>query len=313
VLEVRESPEPTLGEGELLIRVEASALNRADLLQRRGLYAPPPGATEILGLECAGTVIDTGPGADATWLGRRVMALLPGGGYAERVAIPERMAVEVPQQMDFTHAAAIPEAFMTANEALFERARLEPGESVLVHAAAGGVGSAVVQLALVEGAHVVGTAGGSDKQRFVEALGAECLDYRKQDFSLQLQSAAPSRRFDVIVDFIGSRYWNAHAELLAPGGRLVVLGLLGGTEPARIDFAQLLRRQQSVLGMVMRSRSPAEKIALTRRFVRRVLPLLEAGTVKPLVHAVFELERVQAAHTMMEANENLGKIVLRIC
>jgi tumor protein p53-inducible protein 3 len=312
VLFLGDVPEPEPGATELLLDVAATALNRADLLQRRGLYPPPPGCTEILGLECAGVVVRAGADADPGWVGRRVMALLPGGGYAERVAIPERMAVPIPDNLDFAHAAAVPEAFMTANEALFERARLEPAEVVLIHAAAGGVGSAAVQLAHCHGARVVGLASGPQKCRFVTELGAECVDRQQVDWEAGVRAHLGTRGADVILDFVGSAHWPAHSRLLARGGRVVVLGGLGGSKPAEVDLMGLLRQQHSLLGMVMRSRSVTEKVATTRRFVRSVLPLLESERVKPLVHSVFALQDVCRAHEQMEANVNLGKIVLEV-
>lgn len=312
MLYIGEAPEPLLGATELLIEIKATALNRADLLQRRGLYAPPPGCSEILGLECAGIVLAAGSDADRRWIGRRVMSLLPGGGYAERVTIPERMALEIPENLDFVQAAAVPEAFMTASEALFERARMAPGETVLVHAAAGGVGSAAVQLALCHGSRVIGSAGGPDKCAFVSQLGAECLDRHAGALATQVETKFGPRPIDVILDFVGAPLWPEHRRLLAKGGRLVVLGALGGTRPAEIDLLDLLRQQHSVLGMVMRSRSVTEKVALTRRFAREVLPLLETGRIKPLVHTALDLADVRRAHELMEANVNLGKIVLQV-
>ncbi len=310
VLAQQEVPDPELTSEDMLVNVAATALNRADLLQRRGLYPPPPGCTDILGLECAGVVTQVGQGADQGWLGKRVMALLPGGGYAERVAIPARMAIEVPDELSLEQAAAIPEAFMAAQEALFARANLAPGERVLIHAGAGGVGSAAIQLARVAGAEVVATVSSDAKCQLASELGARVINYRQQDFARVLEETWGRRSVDVIIDFVGSGYWEAHSRILAPGGRVVVAGLLGGNRPAEVDFAKLLTLQQSVVGMVLRSRSTAEKIALTRRFIRDTLPLLRHGSVRPVIDRVFSFGEVQAAHERMERNENLGKIVL---
>lgn len=312
VLEIQERPDPHPRAGELLVEVHATALNRADLLQRRGLYPPPPGVTEIPGLECAGVVTQVGDAADDEWLGQRVMALLPGGGYAERVVIPAAMAMPVPEGTSLVEAAAIPEAFMTAREALFERGHLQPGETLLVHAGASGVGTAAVQLARCEGATVFATAGSAAKCALVERLGGYAINYRQQDFAAELERRCDGHGIDLIVDLVGSRYWPAHMRLLARRGRLVLVGLLGGNQPAEVDFAQLLRKEQSLLGMVLRSRSPSDKIAMTRRFVRSTLPLLEAGRVAPVVDEIFDFEGVAQAHAKMEDNENLGKIVLRL-
>lgn len=309
VLRLTQEPDPEPGSGELSIEIHASALNRADLLQRRGLYPPPAGSTEIPGLECAGVVTAIGSDTDPAWVGRRVMALLPGGGHAERVVIPARLALEIPASMSFVEAACIPEAFITAHEALCGRAQLQPGDTVLVHAGASGVGSATVQLALALGAaRVFATAGGEHKCEFVRSLGAHCIDRHSSDFATELAK----ERIDVIVDLVGSRYYPAHSRLLAPGGRHVIVGLLGGNPPASVDFARLLSQQQSLLGMVLRTHSTEAKIALSRRFAREVLPWFETGRLRPLLDRVFALADIQAAHERMERGENLGKIVLEV-
>ncbi len=310
VLQQVEVEEPALGEGQLLINVHATSLNRADLLQRRGLYPPPAGCTDILGLECAGTVSQIGQGADPGWLGKRVMALLPGGGYAERVVIPARMAVEVPDNLSLVQAACVPEAFMTAQEALFEQAGLTPGERVLIHAAAGGVGSAAVQLAALAGGEVIGTAGTEAKCALVSSLGGFAVNHRQRDFAETIERELGAHSVDVIIDFVGSRYWPAHSRLLAPRGRLVVVGLLGGNRPAEVDFGQLLVRQQRIVAMVLRSRSAQEKVALTRRFIRNTLPHVRSGAARPIIDEVFPFSEVRKAHERMEQNDNIGKIVL---
>jgi NADPH:quinone reductase-like Zn-dependent oxidoreductase len=238
------------------------------------------------------------------------MALLPAGGYAERVSIDARLAVELPPELDFIHAAAIPEAFMTANEALFECAQLRPGELLLVPAAAGGVGSAAVQLGLCNGARVVGLASGPQRCAFVEGLGAHTLDRTSVDFPEQLAARYGERPVDVLLDFLGPRAWPVHAGLLADGARMVIVGLLAGGKTAEVDFGQLLVRAQSMRGLVMRPRSLDEKIATTRRFARNVLPLFRSGRLRVHVDSVFSLQEVAAAHRHMEANAHMGKIVL---
>jgi len=306
-------PDPSPGPGEIAIEIHAAALNRADLLQRRGLYPPPPGTTNILGLECAGIVSALGPGtSDSVRLGERVMVLLAGGGYAERVVVPEALAMKVPDSLDFARAAAVPEAFLTAREALFAVGGLKPTESVLIHAAAGGVGSAAVQLAHSAGARVFATAGGANKCEWVRALGADVvIDHKSQDFAERIQTETAGQGVDVILDFIGAAYAERHAACLAPGGRQVLLGVLGGAQ-ASVNFGRLLQKRQSLLGLVMRSRSVQEKIELTRAFVRTTLPLFVDGRLKPLVDRVFPLADVAQAHARMESNENLGKIVLSV-
>jgi tumor protein p53-inducible protein 3 len=311
-LELRELAAPQPREGEVLLDVRATALNRADLLQRRGFYPPPEGVTDILGLECAGVVIEHGPGGAPVPIGQRVMALLPGGGYAERVAIPSRMAIQIPDDLDFVQAAAIPEAFLTAREALFTLARLEPRQHVLVHAAAGGVGSAAVQLAHRFGAQVIATAGSDEKLTRVRELGAHVVvNYKQEDFSEVVLTTTDGRGADVVLDFVGGAYWPKHAACMAVGGRCVVIGVLGGIS-AEVDFAALLRRRHQILGLVMRSRPLSDKIAITQAFIRESLPLFTDGRLRPIVDSVFPLADAARAHERMERNENIGKIVLRV-
>src|SRR5262245_25889340 len=212
VLELREAPDPVLRPGTALIRVRATALNRADLLQRRGVYPPPRGETDILGLECAGEIQALGAGVSSLQVGARVMALLPGGGYAEQVVVPEKMAIPIPEGMSFEEAAAIPEAFLTAREALFTLGRTRADDVVLVHAAAGGVGSAAVQLARHAGARVIATAGSAEKLARVESLGAHVVvNYRTEDFAEVAKTASDGRGVNVVLDFVGSAYWPKHA------------------------------------------------------------------------------------------------------
>lgn len=311
-LVLTDEPEPAPGEGELLIDVRATALNRPDLLQRRGLYPPPPGVTNILGLECSGVVRAAGPGASPDRVGERVMALLPGGGYAERVAVHEHMALTIPESLSFEQGAAIPEAFLTAAAALFERAALACGETVLIHAAAGGVGSAAVELAVVHGANVVATASSDEKLSKVRELGAQTLvNYKEEDFVAAVMRASGGRGADVVLDFVGAKYAERHAECLAHRGRQVVLGLLGGSK-ASVDLSRLLGKRQSLLGLIMRSRPLNEKVELSRRFARDQLPLFADGRLRPLIDSVFPLDQVRKAHERMEANLNVGKIVLAV-
>lgn len=306
-------PDPVPGPGQVAIEIHASALNRADLLQRRGSYPPPPGTTDILGLECAGVVSELGPGtSDSVRIGDRVMVLLGGGGYAERVVVPEALTMKIPDGLGFESAAAIPEAFLTAREALFVAGGLRSTESVLIHAAAGGVGSAAVQLAHAHGARIFATAGGATKGAWVRALEADrVIDYKTEDFAAVIKAETQGRGVDVILDFIGAAYAEQHAACLAPLGRQVLIGVMGGAQ-ASVNLARLLQRRQSLIGVVMRSRSVEEKIELTRAFVRVSLPLFTDGRLKPLVDSVFPLSDVARAHQRMEANENLGKIVLSV-
>lgn len=312
VLSLEEVPEPRLGEGQIAIDVRATALNRADLLQRRGLYPPPKGESEILGLECAGVVAAHGPGASGPPIGSRVMALLPGGGYAERVVVPARMALPIPEGLSFEQAAAIPEAFLTAQEALFTLGRVAPNDTVLVHAAAGGVGSAAVQLAHEHGARVIATAGSDEKLARVRALGADvAVNYKTADFAEAVRSATNGRGADVVLDFVGGAYWEKHASCLAVGGRVVVIGVLGGPM-AEVNLAQLLMRRYQILGLVMRSRPVADKIAISQAFARNWLPRFATGKLAPVVDSVLPLSEARRAHERMEENANVGKIVLTL-
>lgn len=310
-LVIQEAPDPEPGPGELQLDVHATALNRADLLQRRGLYPPPKGASDVLGLECAGVVAKCGEGTGST-TGQRVMALLPGGGYAEKVVIPEAMAIPVPRELSFEEAAAIPEAFLTAREGLFGLGRTEPHETVLIHAAAGGVGSAAVQLAHQCGARVVATAGSEEKLDLARKLGADvAVNYRSGDFPEAVLELSEGRGADVVLDFIGASYWDAHKKCLATAGRLVVIGILGGPK-LTVHLGQLLSRRWQILGLVMRARPVAEKVAITAAFRRESLPLFADGRLRPVIDRVYPMEEVRAAHQRMEENENLGKIILKI-
>jgi len=312
VLELKEVPDPKLRDGSAMIRVHATALNRADLLQRRGFYPPPKGETDILGLECAGVVEAVQGGTGVLRPGDRVMALLPGGGYGERVVIPEKMGIPIPERLDFEKAAAVPEAFLTAREALFTLGRVRADDTVLIHAAAGGVGSAAVELALTAGARVVATAGTPEKVDAVKKLGATAVvNYRTEDFVEVVKATSGGKGADAVLDFVGASYWPKHAACLAVGGRCVVIGLLGGAN-AEVNLGQLLQRRYQILGLVMRSRDVLDKIAITQSFIRESLPFLADGTLFPIIDSVFPLADAAKAHERMEANLNTGKIVLRV-
>jgi len=311
-LALAQVPAPELEPGCLEIAVAASALNRADLLQRRGAYPPPRGASDILGLECAGVVRAVQGDVGAFRVGDRVMALLAGGGYAERVVVPHGQVLAVPSGMSLEAAAAIPEAFLTASEALFSNGELAAGQWVLVHAAAGGVGSAAVQLARAVGAHVIASVGSPDKVDWVSRLGADVVvNYREQDFAAVCLERTGGRGVDVALDFVGASYAERHLRCLGEAGRWVVLGMLGGSE-ARIDLGPVLRRRLRISGLVMRSRSTSDKAAIVARFARRFASSFEHGALAPQIDRVFPLDEVRAAHERMERNENLGKIVLRV-
>lgn len=311
VLTLADVPAPIPGEHEVAITVHATALNRADLLQRRGLYPPPPGASEILGLECSGVVSALGPSATRFALGARVMALLAGGGYAEQVVAHEGALLAIPDRLSFEQAAAVPEAFLTASEALLAEAELRAGQVVLVTAAASGVGSAAVQIAKQRGAFVIGSAS-AEKLSAVSALGADLvLDRARADFTDALLQATNGRGADAIIDFVGGSALSRHQSCLAERGRLVLVGLLGGAS-AQLDLGSILRKRQQLRGLVMRTRSVSEKVELTQRFERELGPLLQAGALEPKLDRVLSLDDVALAHERMEQNQNTGKIVLRV-
>jgi putative PIG3 family NAD(P)H quinone oxidoreductase len=311
-LELATVEAPRLEPGQVEIDVVATALNRADLLQRRGLYPPPPGASELLGLECAGLVRATHGDAGPFRPGDRVMALLGGGGYAERVAVPHEQVMPIPPGLTFEQAAAVPEAFLTASEALFESGKLSTGEWVLIHAAAGGVGSAAVQLARQVGAKVIACAGSASKLEWLRELGADVVvNHREQDFEAVCRDQTDGRGVDVVLDFIGGAYAERHQRCLAEAGRWVVLGMLGGME-AKLDLSRILRRRLCITGLVMRSRPVADKAAIVRRFSERFLKLFEGGALLPQLDRMYPLAEARAAHERMEQNENIGKIVLRV-
>lgn len=311
VLRIADVPEPVPGAREVLLEVRATALNRADLLQRRGLYPPPPGTTEILGLECSGVVAALGPGATRFAVGARVMALLGGGGYAERVAVHEDVLLPIPERLSFEEAAAVPEAFLTASEALLVEAELGEGARLLVTAAASGVGSAAVQIGKLRGAFVIGSAS-AGKLAAVTALGADvALDRERSDFLDAVRAATAGRGVDAIVDFIGGSALERHQKCLAERGRLVLVGLLGGAA-APLDLGRVLMRRQRICGLVMRSRSVSEKIEVVQRFRRELWPALNDGRLSPSLDRIFPLADVVAAHGVMERNENAGKLVLRL-
>jgi NADPH2:quinone reductase len=311
VLQLAEVPAPVPGAGQVLLDVHATALNRADLLQRRGLYPPPPGESDILGLECSGVVVAHGTGATRFALGSRVMALLGGGGYAEQVAVHEELLLPVPERLSLLEAAAVPEAFLTASEALLVEAELGAGKRLLVTAAAGGVGSAAVQIGKAKGAFVIGSAS-QDKLGTVTELGADlALDRRREDFVDAVLAATNGRGVDAIVDFVGGSALERHQRCLAARGTLVVVGLLGGASAA-LDLGRVLRLRQRVHGLVMRTRSLAEKIELVARFRRELWPALERGQLAPRIDATWPLEQVAEAHARMEQNQTIGKIVLQL-
>jgi putative PIG3 family NAD(P)H quinone oxidoreductase len=310
VLELTEIPDPTPTPEQLLVRVRVSALNRADTLQRRGLYPPPPGESDILGLELAGEVEAVGSATQGFHVGDRVFGLVGGGGYAEKAVIDYRMAMPIPPGWDFFEAAAIPEVFFTANETLFTLGQLAPGETVLIHAGASGVGTAGIQMARHIGARVLATAGSPDKIERITALGADAgINYKTEDFAERVRELTNRAGVELVQDFIGAAYWQRNLRCLKVGGRLVLVGLMGGTK-IEADLGLILSRRLHIMGSVMRSQSLESKIAITQRFRERWLPLLAEGKLRPIIDTSFPLAEAAAAHQYMEDNRNVGKIML---
>ncbi len=307
-----EAPTPVPGEGELLVRVHAAGVNRPDVLQRKGKYPPPPGASTILGLEVAGTVEELGPNSGEWRVGDAVCALLPGGGYAEYAVIPHEMAMPVPAGMPFVEAAAIPEVFLTAYQALYWLAGMKEGDHVLVHAGGSGVGTAAIQLVKAAGAHAHATAS-AGKLPYLQELGAETtIDYRTEDFAQRILSVTDGHGADVIVDFIGAPYFHSNLEALALDGRIVMLATLGGVKVEEVDLRRLFAKRATIAASTLRSRRRDYHVRLTRDFRRDILPLFNDGTIKPVIDRVYDWQDVADAHGRMEANENVGKIVLKV-
>jgi putative PIG3 family NAD(P)H quinone oxidoreductase len=312
VLRLGEVPAPALGAGELRIAVAATAVNRADPMQRQGLYPPPPGASPILGLECAGEVVEIGEGVSGWRRGDRVMALLSGGGYAEEVVVPAPCAMPVPERLSFEEAAAVPEVFLTVHLNVSMLGGLAPGGSVLVHGGGSGIGTAAIQLARALGARIFVTAGSDAKCKACLDLGADAAwNYRTQDFAAEVEAATGGRGVDVVLDSIGAPYLARNLASLAVGGRLVIIGLMGGAK-AELGLGELLVKRLQVIGSTLRARPVAEKGALVRDFLARFGESLADGRVKPTVDRVLPLADAAEAHRAMKASEHFGKIVLRV-
>jgi putative PIG3 family NAD(P)H quinone oxidoreductase len=312
VLQIGEAPDPVLGPRDLRVRVVATAVNRADLMQRQGLYPPPPGASPILGLECAGEVIEVGGEVTGWKVGERAMALLAGGGYAEQVVVPAVCVMRVPERFSWEEAAATPEVFLTVWLNVFELGALPEGGTVLVHGGGSGIGTATLQLVREAGGRVFVTAGSEEKCRLCRDLGAAlAVNYKTQDFAAEVRAATTGRGVDVVLDSIGASYLAQNLASLGMGGRLVLIGLMGGAK-AEIGLAELLLRRLHVIGSTLRSRPVEEKGGIVARFERRFGPALAAGRVRPVVDRVLPLAQAADAHRAMKASEHFGKIVLRV-
>lgn len=313
VLRPAQRPRPRPAAGELLIRVAASGVNRPDVLQRKGLYPPPPGASDIPGLEVAGTVVEGAPedlAAAGAALGDRVCALVAGGGYAQWATAPAGQVLPVPRGLSDVEAASLPETFFTVWQNVFEIAALQSGEWLLVHGGTSGIGVTAIQLAKARGARVVATAGSADKCAACLTLGAEvAVDYRTQDFVAQALAATGGRGVDVVLDMVAGDYVARELRCLADDGRLAIIAVQGGTR-SEIDAGIVLRKRLAITGSTLRARALAYKAALARALRAQVWPLIEAGAVRPVVHRALPAAEAAAAHALMESGAHMGKIVL---
>ena len=310
VLEWADAPDPEPGPGEVLVDVVAAAVNRGDLLQRRGLYPPPPGASTILGLECSGRIAALGEGATGWQIGDEVCALLAGGGYAQRVTVPAVQVLPVPKGMDVATAAGLPEAVCTVWANIFMAAALQPRETLLVHGGAGGIGTTAIQLGKAVGARVIATAGSPEKTARCRELGAdEAVDYRTEDFVARVDQITGGHGADVILDVMGASYLDRNLDALATRGRLVVVGMQGGTR-AELDLAKLMDKRGAVISTNLRPRPVAEKGAIVASVREHVWPLAEDGAVTVVCDARFPMSDAAGAHRLLEASGHVGKVLL---
>lgn len=310
VLRVAHRPVPEPGLGEVLVKVVAAGVNRPDVLQRLGSYPPPQGASDIPGLEIAGHVAAVGDGVVQWREGDAVCALVSGGGYAEYCVVPQVQCLGPPSRLSILEAAAVPETFFTVWTNVFERGRLQRDEAILVHGGSGGIGTTAIQLARAFGARVFTTAGSEAKCMACRALGAElAVNYRVANWERACRDATAGRGVDVILDIVGGDYVARNLELLSVEGRLVQIAFLQRSR-IELDLMQVMRKRLTITGSTLRPRPAEEKGLIARALVEKVWPLFEAGSVRPVIHATFPLERAAEAHRMMEAGEHIGKIVL---
>jgi putative PIG3 family NAD(P)H quinone oxidoreductase len=309
VLELRDVPDPLPTDHEVVIAVAASAVNRADLMQRQGHYPPPPGASDILGLECSGTVSAVGSAVTRWHVGDRVCALLNSGGYAEQVAVPEGQLLPVPPNLDLVEAAALPEVVCTVWLNVFMLAALQPDELLLAHGGAGGIGTMAIQLGKALGARVATTVGSAEKAAVCRELGADLvINYREQDFVEEIHVFEPAGA-DVILDNMGAKYLGRNVDTLATEGRLVVIGLQGGTK-GELNLATLMTKRAAVISGTLRARPADEKAAIVASVEANAWPLVADGTIRPIVHAQFPLSDAAAAHALVESSAHVGKVIL---
>lgn len=310
VLTITDLPDPSPAEGEVVVDMAATAVNRADLLQRQGKYPPPPGESEVLGLECSGVVSEVGAGVVDWSVGDEVCALLAGGGYAAKVRVPAGQVMPVPSGVDLVTAGALPEVACTVWSNVFMIAGLQSGETLLVHGGAGGIGTMAIQLAHTLGSRVITTAGSAENLEVCRSLGADVtINYRDEDYVAAVKDATEGKGADVILDNMGAAYLGRNVDALATEGRLVIIGMQGGTK-GELNIATLLSKRGAVIATSLRARSVSEKSAICASVVQYVWPLVADGCVRPVVHTTLPLDQVGDAHRMMEAGGHIGKIVL---
>jgi NADPH2:quinone reductase len=312
VLVVGERPKPVAGPGEVLIHVAAAGVNRPDIAQRKGLYPPPPGASDIPGLEIAGTVVALGANVFSFAIGDQVCALVTGGGYAEFCVVPDVQCLPIPRGLSLIEAASLPENYFTVWSNVFDRGHLASGESLLVQGGSSGIGTCAIQLAHALGSKVFATAGSAEKCAACVALGANrAINYHNEDFVEVVQSETDGRGVDVILDMVGGSYVPRELAALAPEGCLVMISTMSGAK-VEVDLRVIMSKRATLTGSMLRVRSPEFKGGVARSLLEKVWPLFESGAVKPVVHATFPLERAADAHRLMESGEHIGKIVLTV-
>ena len=311
VLKLHSMPVPEPGPGEVLIKVAAAGVNRPDVMQRKGLYPPPPGATDVPGLEVSGTVVSVGQNVSKPPINSEVCALVTCGGYAEYCLAAASICLPVPEKISLVNAAGIPETFFTVWTNVFKRGQLKAGESLLVHGGSSGIGTTAIQLGKAFGATVYITAGTSDKCEFCNNLGADAaINYREQDFSVEIKRLTEGKGVNVILDMVGGPYFPKNIRLLADEGRLVQIAMMQGSK-AEVDFRSLLLKRVTLTGSTLRPRSVEEKTKIAHALQKNVWPLLESGAIRPIIHETFPLKQASEAHRLMESSAHIGKILLK--
>jgi putative PIG3 family NAD(P)H quinone oxidoreductase len=311
VIKLREAPVPALRPGKVLVEVAAAGINRPDCIQRMGLYPPPPGESDVPGLEIAGRIVALGAGVEGLRVGDAICALVGSGGYAEYCLADAPLCLPKPKPLSLAEAAGIPETFFTVYDNVFNRGGLKPGETFLVHGGSSGIGSTAIQLAKHFGAKVFTTAGSAEKVEFCKNLGADAaINYREQDFLTEVKALTGRQGVDVILDMVGGPYLQMNLSALAPDGRLVQIAFLQGAKVKDFDYMSVMLNRQTLTASTLRARPLAVKAAIAQALREKVWPLLDSGAVKPILHATFALEEARAAHELMESSAHLGKIVL---